>query len=44
MVCKFQGRKKNYIFENVITLQIILTNKIPGKKGLFKVTSTKNKV
>ena len=39
------NRKKNIcIFGNVITLQIILRNEIPGNNNLFKVTDTKNKV
>ena len=30
MVYELNGRKSNYIFGNVITLQIILRNVIPG--------------
>ena len=32
------------MFGNVITLQIIPRNEIPGNNDLFKVTSTENKV
>ena len=37
-------RKNTCIIGNVITLQIILRNEIPGNNNLFKVTSTLNKV
>ena len=40
MVYELNRRKNIYIFGNVITMQIILTNKIPGNNDLFKVTST----
>ena len=34
------GRKNIFVLGNVITLQIILRNEIPGNNNLFKVTST----
>ena len=40
MVYKLNGRKNIYVSGNVITLQVILRNKIPGNNNLFKVTST----
>ena len=40
MVYELNGRKNICIFGNVITLQIILRNKIPGHNDSFKVTST----
>ena len=40
MVYELNGRKNIAITGNVITLQIILRNKIPGNNNLFKVTST----
>ena len=44
MAYELNGRKNIYIFGNVITLQIILRNEIPGSNGLFKVTSAYYKV
>ena len=44
MVYELNGRKNICIIGNVITLQIILRNKIPGNNNLFKVTSTWIKV
>ena len=44
MVYELNGRKNICIIGNVITLQIILRNEIPGNNNLFKVTSTLNKV
>ena len=38
MVYELNGRKIICILINVITLQIILRNEIPGNNGLFKVT------
>ena len=40
MVYELNGRKNIFTFENVITLPIILRNKIPGNNGCFKVAST----
>ena len=40
MFYELNGREIIYIFENVITLKIILRNNIPGNNGLFKVTFT----
>ena len=43
MPYKFNGRENIFIeciFLNVITLQIILRNEIPGNNDLFKVIST----
>ena len=37
---ELNGRKIICILGNVITLQIILRNEIPGNNGLFKVKST----
>ena len=36
---ELNGRKIICILGNVIALQIILRNEIPGNNGLFKVTS-----
>ena len=44
MVYELNGRENISIIGNVITLQIILRNKILGNNNLFKVTSTWNKV
>ena len=43
MVYELNGRKNICIFGNIITLQIILRNEIPGNNSLFKVASTKKK-
>ena len=43
MVYELKGRKNICIIGNVITVQVILRNKIPGNSNLFKVTSTLNK-
>ena len=43
MVYELNGRKNICMIGNVITLQIILRNEIPGNKNLFKVSSTLNK-
>ena len=40
MVYELNGRENISIIGNVITLQIILRNKILGNNNLFKVTST----
>ena len=40
MVYELNGRKNICIIGNVITLQIILRNEIPGNNNLLKVTST----
>ena len=40
MAYELNGRKNIYIFGNVITLQIILRNEIPGNCNFFKVTGT----
>ena len=40
MVNELNGRKNICITGNVITLQIILRNKILGNNNFFKVTST----
>ena len=40
MVYQLNGRKTISIFGNIITLKIILRNKIPRNNGLFKVAST----
>ena len=37
---RVNGKKIICIFGNIITLKIILRNKIPGNNDLFKVTST----
>ena len=44
MVHWLNGRKIICRFGNVLALKIILRNKIPGNNGLFKFTSTLNKV
>ena len=43
MVYELNGRKNVCIFENVITLQIILRNEIPGNNGLFQLQVPKIK-
>ena len=40
MVYELNGRKNICIFENVITLQIIIRNEIHGNNDLLKLTST----
>ena len=44
MVYELNGRKNICILGSVITLQVILRNKIPGNKDLIKGTTTLNKV
>ena len=44
MVYELNGRKNICIIGNVITLQIILRNEIPGNNNLLKVTSTEIEV
>ena len=40
MAYKLKGRRNISIFGNVIALQIILKNEIPGNNSWLKVTST----
>ena len=40
MAYELNGKKNICIFEDVLTLQIILKNEIPGSNLLLKVTST----
>ena len=43
MLYELNGRKNICIIRNVITLQIILRNQIPGNNNLFKATIPKIK-
>ena len=44
MVCESNGTKNICIFVNVMTMQIIPRNEIPGNSALLKVTSTEKYV